>query len=104
LPGAAEPGFSLWRRRAGRAIETGSVSFDERRRSRLMGRNPGALQVDGEAGTGRVLSAEMLGPTVEHIGHQLARLAQRSGAVQQLLGRPLYRPLVDEGLRTALRQ
>nr|WP_315488637.1 dihydrolipoyl dehydrogenase [uncultured Rhodoferax sp.] len=89
---------------AGIAFETGRVSFDDQGRSRVMGRNQGALHVYGEAGTGRFLGAEMLGPAAEHIGHLLAWSVQRGDTVQQMLDSPFYHPVVEEGLRTALRQ
>ena len=88
---------------AGIAFETGRVSFDDQGRSRVMGRNLGALHVYGEVGTGRFLGAEMLGPAAEHIGHLLAWSAQRGDTVQQMLDCPFYHPVVEEGLRTALR-
>ncbi len=89
---------------SGMAFETGRVSFDDQGRSRVMGRNQGALHVYAEAGTGRFLGAEMLGPAAEHIGHLLAWSAQRGDTVQQMLDSPFYHPVVEEGLRTALRQ
>jgi dihydrolipoamide dehydrogenase len=88
---------------AGIAFETGRVSFDDQGRSRVMGRNQGALHVYGEIGTGRFLGAEMLGPAAEHIGHLLAWSVQRGDTVQQMLDSPFYHPVVEEGLRTALR-
>lgn len=89
---------------AGIAFETGRASFDDQGRSRVMGRNQGALHVYGEVGTGRFLGAEMLGPAAEHIGHLLAWSVQRGDTVQQMLDSPFYHPVVEEGLRTALRQ
>lgn len=85
-------------------FETGAVSFDDQGRSRVMGRNRGALHVYGEHGTGRFLGAEMIGPAAEHLGHLLAWSAQRGDTVQQMLDSPFYHPVVEEGLRTALRQ
>ncbi len=89
---------------AGIAFETGRVSFEDQGRSRVMGCNQGALHVYGEVGTGRFLGAEMLGPAAEHIGHLLAWSVQRGDTVQQMLDSPFYHPVVEEGLRTALRQ
>lgn len=89
---------------SGIAFETGRVSFDDQGRSRVMGRNQGALHVYAEAGTGRFLGAEMLGPAAEHIGHLLAWSVQRGDTVQQMLDSPFYHPVVEEGLRAALRQ
>ncbi|WP_284617258.1 dihydrolipoyl dehydrogenase [Aquabacterium humicola] len=89
---------------AGVAFDTGHASFEDQGRSRVMGRNQGAIHVYGERGTGRFLGAEVLGPAAEHIGHLLAWSAQRGDTVQQMLDSPFYHPVVEEGLRTALRQ
>ncbi|MFZ2508600.1 MAG: dihydrolipoyl dehydrogenase, partial [Steroidobacteraceae bacterium] len=85
------------------AFEAGSVSFEDQGRSRVMGRNQGALQVYGERSSGRFLGAEMIGPAAEHIGHLLAWSVQRGDTVQQMLDSPFYHPVIEEGLRTALR-
>ena len=89
--------------RDGVDFETGSVSFADQGRSRVMLKNRGALQVYAERATGRFLGAEMIGPAAEHIGHLLAWSVQRGDTVQQMLDSPFYHPVVEEGLRTALR-
>jgi len=85
-------------------FETGAVSFEDQGRSRVMRANFGRLHVYGERATGRFLGAEMIGPAAEHIGHLLAWSAQRGDTVQQMLDSPFYHPVVEEGLRTALRE
>jgi dihydrolipoamide dehydrogenase len=86
------------------SFATGTVSFEDQGRSRVMRRNRGRLHVYGEHGTGRVLGAEMLGPSAEHLGHLLAWSVQRGDTVQRMLDAPFYHPVVEEGLRTALRE
>lgn len=88
---------------SGAPFATGEVSFDDQGRSRVMARNAGALRVYGSPQDGRFLGAEMIGPAAEHIGHLLAWSAQRGDTVQQMLDSPFYHPVVEEGLRTALR-
>ena len=66
-------------------------------------RNKGILHVYGEQGTGRFLGAEMIGPDAEHIAHLLARAHQQQMTVDQMLDMPFYHPVIEEGLRTALR-
>jgi dihydrolipoamide dehydrogenase len=88
---------------AGTRFATGAVSFEDQGRSRVMGRNQGALHVYAEYGSGRFLGAEMLGPAAEHLGHLLAWSVQRGDTVQAMLDSPFYHPVVEEGLRTALR-
>ena len=89
---------------AGIAFETGVVSFDDQGRSRVMRRNQGALHVYGERDTGRFLGAEMIGPAAEHLAHLLAWSAQRGDTVQDMLDCPFYHPVIEEGLRSALRE
>ncbi|MBC8024231.1 MAG: hypothetical protein H7Y14_13990, partial [Burkholderiales bacterium] len=72
-------------------------------RSRVMLRNRGHLRVYGDPATGRFLGAEMVGPDAEHIGHLLAWALQAGMTVSQMLDMPFYHPVVEEGLRTALR-
>jgi dihydrolipoamide dehydrogenase len=89
---------------SGVAFGVGEVSFADQGRSRVMGRNAGALRVYGARADGRFLGAEMLGPAAEHIAHLLAWSVQRGDTVQQMLQCPFYHPVVEEGLRTALRE
>jgi len=91
-------------RAAGTHFETGEVSFADQGRSRVIGQNRGALHVYGERETDRFLGAEMIGPAAEHLGHLLAWAVQRGATVQQMLDSPFYHPVIEEGLRTALRQ
>jgi dihydrolipoamide dehydrogenase len=82
---------------------TGEVSFADQGRARIMLRNQGLLHVYAETGTGRFLGAEMLGPEAEHIGHLLAWALQMQLTIAQMLEMPFYHPVLEEGLRTALR-
>jgi dihydrolipoamide dehydrogenase len=85
------------------ALSAGEVSFDDQGRSRVMLRNKGHLRVYGDPKTGLFLGAEMVGPDAEHIGHLLAWALQAGMTVPQMLDMPFYHPVVEEGLRTALR-
>ncbi len=82
---------------------TGSVDWSGQGRSRVMLVNEGVLRVYGEHGTGRFLGAEMVGPKAEHIAHLLAWAHQSQLTVSEMLDRPFYHPVVEEGVRTALR-
>lgn len=84
-------------------IEVGQVSFENQGRSRVMLRNKGLLRVYGEQGTGRFLGAEMIGPNAEHLAHLLAWAHQQQMTVSQMLDMPFYHPVIEEGVRTALR-
>ncbi|MBT9500903.1 MAG: dihydrolipoyl dehydrogenase [Burkholderiaceae bacterium] len=88
----------------GLAFQAGQVSFEDQGRSRVMLKNRGALRVYAECGSGRFLGAEMIGPAAEHLGHLLAWSAQRGDTVQEMLDSPFYHPVIEEGLRSALRE
>ena len=81
----------------------GEVSFEGQGRSRVMLKNRGLLHVYVDIESGRLLGAEMFGPDAEHIGHLLAWVVQLGLTVEQILALPFYHPVVEEGLRTALR-
>lgn len=85
------------------ALAAGEVSFEDQGRARVMLRNRGHLRVYADPTTGRFLGAEMVGPDAEHIGHLLAWSLQAGMTVEQMLSMPFYHPVVEEGLRTALR-
>ena len=40
----------------------------------------------------------------EHLGHLLSWSVQHRLTIQQMLDSPFYHPVIEEGLRTALRQ
>ncbi len=82
---------------------TGVVSFEDQGRSRVMLRNRGRLHVYADARSGALLGAEMIGPDAEHLAHLLAWAAQLDLTVADMLKLPFYHPVVEEGLRTALR-
>ena len=88
---------------ASRPHVAGEVSFDDQGRSRVMLRNRGHLRVYADPESGRFLGAEMAGPDAEHIGHLLAWALQAEMTVAQMLAMPFYHPVIEEGLRTALR-
>lgn len=85
-------------------FKTGTVSFENQGRSRVMLVNRGMLNVYGEVGTGVLLGAEMIGPQAEHLAHLLAWQIQDRKTVAEVLHKPFYHPVVEEGLRTALRE
>lgn len=84
-------------------FETGALDWSAQGRSRVMLVNKGLLHVYGEKNTGRFLGAEMIGPRAEHIAHLLAWTHQSNLTVSEVLDRPFYHPVFEEGVRTALR-
>jgi len=81
----------------------GEVSLEDQGRSRVMLRNKGILRVYAHALTGRFLGAEMMGPDAEHLAHLLAWAHQSGMTIHTMLDMPFYHPVIEEGLRTALR-
>ena len=81
----------------------GEVSFESQGRSRVMGKNKGLLKVYAQHGTGHFLGAEMFGPAAEHIAHLLSWAVQQKMTVTQMLEMPFYHPVIEEGVRTAIR-
>jgi len=87
----------------GASFCTGAVDWREQGRARVLGMNRGLLRVYGEVDSGKFLGAEMVGPGAEHIAHLLAWARQSDLTVSQMLERPFYHPVLEEGARTALR-
>ena len=84
-------------------ILVGEVHFDRQGRARAGQRNKGIQRLYADAVSGQLLGAEMCAPAGEHMAHLLALAIDRSLTVQQLLRLPFYHPVLEEGLRTALR-
>lgn len=82
---------------------TGQASFEDQGRARILLRNTGLLNVYGDLATGRFLGAEMLAPGAEHLAHLMSWALQSRMTVAQMLEMPFYHPVIEEGLRTALR-
>ena len=82
---------------------TGTVRFTNQGRARAAQRNRGALHVYADRATGRLQGAEMCAPEGEHLAHLLALAVQQKLTVHDLLGMPFYHPVLEEALRTALR-
>lgn len=82
---------------------TGEVSFEDQGRSRVMLKNRGLMHVYADKASGRFLGAEWTGPRAENIAHLLAWAYQQGLTIEAMLAMPFYHPVVEEGLRTALR-
>jgi dihydrolipoamide dehydrogenase len=82
---------------------TGKVSFENQGRSRVMLRNQGLMHVYVDSESRRFVGAEWIGPAAEHIAHLLAWGLQMKLTVDRMLEMPFYHPVVEEGVRTALR-
>jgi dihydrolipoamide dehydrogenase len=81
----------------------GRIDYGDQGRARVMGRDAGLVRIYGEPECGTLVGAEMFGPRVEHTAHLLAWAVQNRLAVDRALEMPFYHPVVEEGIRTALR-
>ncbi|SAK85572.1 dihydrolipoamide dehydrogenase [Caballeronia arationis] len=103
----SEPGIAMVGTRyadlAADSFVTGEVSFEDQGRSRVMLRNRGLMHVYVDKATRRFAGAEWIGPDAEHIAHLLSWALQMHLTVDAMLAMPFYHPVVEEGLRTALR-
>ncbi|TPV96515.1 MAG: dihydrolipoyl dehydrogenase [Myxococcales bacterium FL481] len=82
----------------------GDVSYVDQGRARVMAKNQGIVRVYGDRLSRRLIAAEMFGPRVEHTAHLLAWAIQQGMSVDAALRMPVYHPVVEEGIRTALRR
>jgi dihydrolipoamide dehydrogenase len=87
----------------GREIASGSFDFSKQARARMAQTAAGLLRIHAERDTGRLLAAEMCVPAAEHMAHLLALAVERQMTVADMLAMPVYHPVLEEGLRSALR-
>lgn len=92
-----------WESLRQREIVAGEVSYANQGRARVMGRNAGRVRIYADRTHGCLLGAEMFGPSVEHTAHLLAWAIDQRTDVVRALRMPFYHPVVEEGIRTALR-
>ncbi|MDY0006256.1 MAG: dihydrolipoyl dehydrogenase [Spongiibacteraceae bacterium] len=84
-------------------IEIGTVSYGDQGRARVQNENAGKVNLYAERGSCMLLGAELFCPSAEHLAHLLAWAIQQRLRVDELLSMPFYHPVLEEGLRTALR-
>jgi dihydrolipoamide dehydrogenase len=84
-------------------VAVGEVSFARQGRSRVVARAAGMLRIYAERPGGRLIGARMIGPAVEHLAHLLAWAIEQRLTVADALAMPFYHPVIEEGVRTALR-
>lgn len=82
---------------------TGVLDFTGQGRSRVMLKNKGLLHVYADIKTRRFVGAQMVGPSAEHLAHLLGWSIQQGMTIDQMLQMPFYHPVIEEGVRTALR-
>lgn len=95
--------FHELRDRAG-AVACGMASFEDQGRSRIMGRSGGVIRIYADKVREVLLGAEMVGPGAEHIAHLLAWAIEHQIDVRRLRDSPIYHPVLEEGIKPALRE
>jgi len=82
---------------------SGSADFSQQARARMAQTAAGVLRIHAERETGRLLAAEMCVPAAEHLAHLLSLAVEARMTVADMLAMPFYHPVLEEGLRSALR-
>ncbi|MEO0405570.1 MAG: dihydrolipoyl dehydrogenase, partial [Bacteroidota bacterium] len=82
---------------------TGQVSFEGQGRSIVKLKEKGVLHIYANKSDGIILGAELMAPDGEHLAHLIAWAMSLDLTVQEALKMPFYHPVIEEGLRTALR-
>jgi dihydrolipoamide dehydrogenase len=88
---------------AGIDYAVGKVLFEGQGRSIVKLKEIGMLKVYGDKKSGKLLGAELFAPEGEHLAHLLSWAISMNLTVVETLALPFYHPVIEEGLRTALR-
>ncbi|HNP37833.1 MAG TPA: dihydrolipoyl dehydrogenase [Woeseiaceae bacterium] len=84
-------------------IEIGTVSYGNQGRARVQNEHAGQVNLYAQRSNSILVGAELFCPGAEHLAHLLAWAVQQQLRVDELLSMPFYHPVLEEGLRTALR-
>lgn len=93
-----------WSELDSEATIVGRFDFARQGRARTAERNAGVVAVYADKRTGAILGAELCAPAGEHLAHLIALAIDRELTVQDFLRFPFYHPVIEEGLRSALRK
>jgi dihydrolipoamide dehydrogenase len=80
----------------------GEVDYRNQGRAQVMNQAHGRARVYGRREGGAIFAAELIGPGVEHMAHLLAWAIEQGVTAQRALELPIYHPVLEEGLRTAI--
>lgn len=85
------------------ATAIGEINYANQGRARVMGQNAGLVRLYADRQCCRLVGGEMFGPRVEHTAHLMAWVSQQQLTIPEILKMPFYHPVIEEGIRTALR-
>lgn len=100
-PQIAMVGYARGELEAG-SYAVGELDFSAQARARVMGEDHGLMRVYGSYADGRFLGAEIFSPRAEHMAHLLAWCQEQGMTVAEMIDKPYYHPVLEEGLRNAL--
>jgi len=84
-------------------IACASFAFSDQARAKVLNRTEGMMKAWADKHSGKLLGAELVGPDVEHLAHLLAWAVEQKLTVERLLEMPYYHPVLEEGVRSLLR-
>jgi dihydrolipoamide dehydrogenase len=87
----------------GDEVVIGEADFTNRGRAIAAATKEGTIRVYGDRESGLLIGAELCAPEGEHLAHLLALAIHQNLRARDLLKMPFYHPVIEEGLRTALR-
>ncbi|WP_438970162.1 dihydrolipoyl dehydrogenase [Methylophaga sp.] len=82
----------------------GQVDYQDQGRARAGQRNTGLMRLYADKSSERLIGAEMAVPAAEHMVHLLALAIEQKLTIEEILRMPIYHPVLEEGMRTALRE
>jgi dihydrolipoamide dehydrogenase len=80
----------------------GEVEYRDQGRARVINQAYGRTRVYARRDCGTIFAAELIGPGVEHMAHLLAWAVEQRVSAKRALELPIYHPVLEEGLRTAI--
>ncbi len=69
----------------------------------VMENTEGKMRLYADKTTKKLVGAELFGPHVEHLAHELAWVMQADLSIQDMLRLPYYHPVLEEGLQDVVR-
>ncbi|HJY83288.1 MAG TPA: hypothetical protein VKK81_19665 [Candidatus Binatia bacterium] len=84
-------------------VAIGTVRFATQGRDTVMAERSGILRLYSDTQISQLRGAELAAPRGEPLAHLPAWAIQQRLTVLEMLQMPFYHPVIEEGLRTALR-
>lgn len=96
-PEVASVGLNEWEaREKGLKIHVAKYPFNDHGKSEIMGALDGFVKILADAGNGKILGSQIVGPHASDLIHELVAFMYFGGTVQQLKAMPHYHPTLAE--------